>query len=50
MLHADHLYVGHMFSDGISVINIADPRVPRPVALLPCPPNTRAHHLQGRTG
>ena len=50
MLHAAHLYVGHMFSDGISVINIADPRMPRPVAFLPCPPNTRAHHLQVADG
>lgn len=50
MLHAGHLYVGHMFSDGISVIDVADPRAPRPVAFLPCPPNTRAHHLQAADG
>jgi hypothetical protein len=50
MLHAGHAYVGHMFSDGISVIDVADPRAPHAVAFLPCPPNTRAHHLQVADG
>ncbi len=50
MLHAGYAYVGHMFSDGISVIDVRDPRAPEPVAFLPCPPNTRAHHLQVSNG
>jgi hypothetical protein len=50
MLHAGHAYVGHMFSDGISVIDVRDPRAPAAVAFLPCPPNTRAHHLQVADG
>jgi hypothetical protein len=50
MLHAGFAYVGHMFSDGISVLDVRDPRAPATVAFLPCPPNTRAHHLQVAEG
>ena len=28
MLHAGHAYVGHMFSDGFSVLDVRDPRAP----------------------
>ncbi len=45
-----HLYVGHMFADGITVLNVRDPRAPSPVAFLACPPNTRAHHIQVADG
>jgi hypothetical protein len=50
MLHGGHAYVGHMFSDGISVLDVRDKRAPKTVAFLPCPPNTRAHHLQVHDG
>jgi len=50
MLHAGHAFIGHMFSDGVSVVDVRDPRQPKPVAFLPCPPNTRAHHLQEAHG
>jgi len=50
MLHAGHAYIGHMFSDGITVLDIANPRAPRPVRFIACPPNTRAHHLQLHDG
>jgi hypothetical protein len=50
MLHAGHVYVGHMFADGISVIDVRDPRAPLPVRFIACPPNTRAHHLQVHDG
>lgn len=50
MLHAGHAYIGHMFSDGITVLDIRDPRAARPVAFLACPPNTRSHHLQVHDG
>lgn len=45
-----HAFIGHMFSDGITVVDVRDPRAPRPVCFLPCPPNTRAHHLQVHGG
>jgi hypothetical protein len=34
------------YSNGISVLDVRDPKNPRPVAFLPCPPDTRATHLQ----
>src|SRR5208283_3888012 len=43
-------YVGHMFSDGITVIDVADPRAPKPVHFVACPPNTRASHIQVHDG
>lgn len=45
-----HVYVGHMFSDGITVIDASDPRAPKPVNFLACPPNTRASHIQVHDG
>ncbi|HEY4173774.1 MAG TPA: hypothetical protein VGM42_12165 [Rhodopila sp.] len=50
IVHNDHAYIGHMFADGISVVNVADPRNPRVVNFLACPPNTRASHLQVHDG
>jgi hypothetical protein len=46
MVAKDHAYVGHMFSDGITVIDVDDPRVPKPVNFIACPLNTRASHIQ----
>ncbi len=50
MLHAGFAYIGHMFSDGVSVVDVRDPRAPVTVGFMPCPPNTRAHHLQAADG
>ncbi len=50
MLHAKHAYVGHMFSDGITVLDVQDPRAPRPVGFVACPINTRSHHIQVNDG
>jgi hypothetical protein len=50
MVARGHAYVGHMFADGISVIDVADPRAPKPVRFIACPPNTRASHLQVHDG
>ncbi len=50
MLYAGHAYIGHMFSDGITIVDVRDPRVPRPVGFIACPPNTRSHHLQVHEG
>jgi hypothetical protein len=39
-------YVGHMFSDGVTVLDVRDPRNPRPVNYLPAAPGTWSLHLQ----
>jgi hypothetical protein len=46
MVHKGHAYVGHMFSDGFTVIDTRNPRAPKPVAFVANPPNTRSHHIQ----
>jgi len=46
MVNKGHAIVGHMFSDGFSVIDCRDPRNPKPVAYVPAPPNTWNIHLQ----
>src|SRR5215510_6668312 len=39
-------YVGHTFSNGITVMDVRDPKHPKVVEFIACPPNTRAIHLQ----
>lgn len=46
MVHRGFAYVGHMFSKGFSVIDVRDPRGPKPVNYLAAPPNTWNIHLQ----
>ena len=46
MVSRKHLFVGHMFSNGFTVMDVADPMNPKPVTFVPAPPNTRTHHLQ----
>ena len=46
MVHRGYAYIGHGFSNGITVVDVRDPKRPRTVNFLPCPPNTRALHLQ----
>jgi len=46
MVHRGYAYVGHMFSKGLSVIDVRDSKNPRPVNYLPAPPNTWNIHLQ----
>src|SRR5579864_7937212 len=46
MVNRGFAYIGHGFSNGITVIDVRDAKHPEPVNFLPCPPNTRAHHLQ----
>lgn len=50
MVAKGHAYVGHMFSDGIAVVDVADPRAPRHVNFIACPENTRASHIQVHDG
>ena len=46
MVHRGYAYVGHMYSKGFSVIDVREPRQPRPVTYKPAPPNTWNIHLQ----
>jgi hypothetical protein len=46
MLWRGHAFVTHPFSGGFSVVDVRDPRRPRPVTHVPAPPGTRTLHLQ----
>lgn len=46
MVHRGYAYIGHAFSNGITVLDVRDPKHPKSVNFLPCSPNTRALHLQ----
>ena len=43
MVNRGHVYVGHMFSDGVTILDAADP-ASSPVGFLPA--NTRTHRMQ----
>lgn len=42
----NHLYVGHMFSDGVTILDASDPRRLKPVSFFTAGQYTRTHHLQ----
>ena len=46
MVNRRHVYVGHMFSDGVTILDAADPRDLKPVGFFTAGVNTRTHHLQ----
>ena len=46
MLNRRHLYVGHMFSNGVTILDASDPRRVRPVGFFTGGDQTRTHHLQ----
>jgi hypothetical protein len=46
MVHKGTAYIGHMFSNGITSIDVRDLRRPAPLAFVANPPNTRSHHIQ----
>jgi hypothetical protein len=46
MVHKGYAYVGHIFSKGFSVVDVRDPKNPKPVNYMPTPPNTWSIHLQ----
>ncbi|MGI9423888.1 MAG: hypothetical protein ACR2PA_11885, partial [Hyphomicrobiaceae bacterium] len=46
MVNKSHAYVGHIFSNGLSVIDVSDPRSPRPVNFIAAPTDTWTPHLQ----
>jgi len=46
MVHRGYAYVGHGFSNGITTLDVRDPKHPKVVDFIACPPGTRALHLQ----
>ena len=46
MMNRRHLYVGHMFSNGVTVLDASDPRRLKPVGFFTAGDQTRTHHLQ----
>src|SRR5437868_8483676 len=46
MPNRGHLYIGHQFNDGLTVIDASDPRDLKTVNYFTTGPNTRAPHLQ----
>src|SRR5436305_9661843 len=46
MMNRRHLYVGHMFSNGVTVLDATDPRRLTPVSFFTGGDYTRTHHLQ----
>src|SRR6202140_3844166 len=46
IVHKGHAFIGHMFADGFSVVDVRDPKNPKTVAFVAAPKNTRSHHLQ----
>jgi hypothetical protein len=46
MVNRRHVYVGHMFSDGVTILDATDPRQLKPVGFFTAGVNTRTHHLQ----
>ena len=46
MLNRGHIYVGHMFSNGITILDAADPRELKPVNFWTAGDFTRTHHIQ----
>ena len=46
MVERGFAYIGHMFSKGFSVVDVRDPRNPKPAGYIAAPPNTWNIHLQ----
>jgi hypothetical protein len=45
-----HLFVGHMFSDGLTVLDASDPRNLKPVQFFTAGTGTRTHQMQTHEG
>ena len=46
MINKGYAFIGHMFSKGFSVVDVRDPRDPKPATYIPAPANTWNIHLQ----
>jgi hypothetical protein len=45
-VHRGVAYIGHIFSQGFSVVDVRDPKNPKPAGYFPAPSNTWNLHLQ----
>src|SRR4051812_19660809 len=46
MVNRKHVYVGHMFSDGVTILDANDPRKLKPVGFFTAGAGTRTHQMQ----
>src|SRR4051812_31881586 len=46
MVHKGYAYIGHIFSKGFEVVDVRDPKKPKPVKYVAAPPNTWTLHMQ----
>lgn len=46
MINKGYAFIGHMFSKGFSVVDVRDPRNPKPVTYVAAPQNTWNIHVQ----
>jgi hypothetical protein len=46
MVHRGYAYIGHVCSQGFSVVDVRDPTRPKFVTYVKNPPNTWSRHLQ----
>jgi hypothetical protein len=46
MVHRGYAYIGHMFSKGFSIVDVRDPKNPKPANYVAAPPGTWNIHLQ----
>jgi hypothetical protein len=46
MVNRGHVYYGHMFSDGVTILDASNPRALKPVGFFTAGQYTRTHHLQ----
>ena len=46
MVHRGYAYIGHMVSQGFSIVDVRDAKDPKPAGFIPAPPGTWNVHLQ----
>jgi hypothetical protein len=46
MVHRGYAYVGHGYSNGITTLDVREPKNPKVTDFIACAPGTRAFHLQ----
>jgi hypothetical protein len=46
MVNRGHVYLGHMFSNGVTILDASDPRRLKPAGFFTAGDYTRTHHLQ----
>lgn len=46
MVHRGYAYIGHMVSQGVSIVDVRDAKNPRPAGFIAAPPGTWSIHLQ----